>query len=82
MKYPLPKPTRAKLVRLFYELCLLPGVDGRILRGWADMVSTLLALKPGSRRRLEIADLELPWQPLWRVMQKELWPKKRIQSST
>lgn len=79
MRYPMPKSTRAKLVRLYYELALIPSIEVRTLRGWAEMLSRLLGNKPSVQRKLDPSDLELPWQPLWRVLQKELWPKKRIQ---
>ncbi|KAG6866845.1 hypothetical protein C0991_008781 [Blastosporella zonata] len=79
MRYPMAKSMRAKLVRLYYELALLPGLEPRVIRGWTDMFSRLLASKPGSKRKLESTDLELPWRTLWRALQKELWPKKRIQ---
>lgn len=79
MRYPMPKTTRAKLASLYYELSLIPGVEVRVIRGWAEMLARLLGNKPGVQRKLEPSDLELPWQPLWRVLQKELWPKKRIQ---
>ncbi|KAJ3576133.1 hypothetical protein NP233_g629 [Leucocoprinus birnbaumii] len=72
MRYQMPKTTRAKLVRFYYELCLLPGVDARSLRSWSDMISRLCNNKPGQKRKLESSDLELPWQPLWRVMQQDL----------
>ncbi|KAG6820769.1 hypothetical protein H0H93_012033 [Arthromyces matolae] len=70
------------LFRLYYELSLIPGVEPRVIRSWTDMMSRLLANKPGSKRKLETSDLQLPWQPLWRAMQKELWPKKRVQDPT
>ncbi|KAF8078288.1 hypothetical protein FPV67DRAFT_1663041 [Lyophyllum atratum] len=82
MRYPMHKSTRSKLVRLYYELSLIPGVEPRVTRSWTDMLSRLLASKPGSKRKLEPSDLELPWRPLWRVLQKELWPMKRIQDSS
>lgn len=82
MRYPMQKSTRAKLVRLYYELCLLPGMEPRVIRSWSDMLNRLLANKPGNRRKLEDSDLELPWLPLWRVLQKELWPKQRAQDSS
>ena len=82
MRYPMHKTTRAKLVRLYYELCLVPGVEPRVLRSWADMLSRLLASKPGLKRKLETTDLELPWKPLWRVLQKELWPKNSLEDSS
>jgi proteasome activator subunit 4 len=82
MRYPMPRATRAKLVRLYYELCLVPGLEPRVIRNWADMLSRLLSNKPGLKRKLESTDLELPWQPLWRVLQKELWPKKRLHENS
>ncbi|KAL0578024.1 Proteasome activator BLM10 [Marasmius crinis-equi] len=82
MRYPMKKSTRAKLVRLYYELCTLPGMDPRVTRSWADMVSRLLLSKAGSKRKLESSDLELPWRPLWRALKKELWPKKRIEDTS
>jgi proteasome activator subunit 4 len=82
MRYPMHKTTRAKLVRLYYELCLVPGVEPRVLRSWADMLSRLLANKPGLKRKLETIDLELPWQPLWHVLQKEIWPKGSLEDSS
>lgn len=82
MRYPIPKTTRAKLVRVYYELCLVPGVEPRVLRSWADMLSRLLGNKPGLKRKLESSDLELPWQPLWRILQKELWPKTSLDETS
>lgn len=79
MRYPVPVRIRAKLVRLYYELCVLPGIEPRLIRNWADMLSRLLAGKSDMRRKLEPGDLWLPWKPLWRVLQKELWLKTRFQ---
>jgi proteasome activator subunit 4 len=73
MRYPMVKSTLAKLVRFYYELCTLPGIDTRTLKSWSDMISRLCNNKPGQKRKLESSDLELSWKPLWRVMQKVLW---------
>ncbi|KAK7468647.1 Proteasome activator BLM10 [Stygiomarasmius scandens] len=82
MRYPMQKSTRAKLVRLYFELCLVPGVEPRVIRTWADMLSRLLANKSGSKRKLETTDLQLPWKPLWKALKKELWVKKRVQDTS
>ncbi|TFK41322.1 hypothetical protein BDQ12DRAFT_768249 [Crucibulum laeve] len=82
MRYPMPKTTRAKLVRFYYELCLLPGIEARVMRSWADMLSRLIANKQGVKRKLEASDLQLPWQPLWRILQKELRPREYVYDST
>ncbi|KAG9314593.1 hypothetical protein JVU11DRAFT_5396 [Chiua virens] len=76
LRYPMTTPTRAKLVTFYYELCLIPGLDVRVVRSWVDMISRLLG-KTG-KRRLESRDLRLPWSPLWQVLHKELFPKKRL----
>ncbi|KAJ6501707.1 hypothetical protein C8R47DRAFT_1108448 [Mycena vitilis] len=80
MRYPISKHIRAKLVRLYYELILLPGVEARTCRNWIHMFNRVLANKPGSRRKLDTTDLQLPWQPLWRIVKKELWPSGRKRS--
>lgn len=83
LQYPLPKPMRVTLAKLYYELVLIPGMDPRIIRGWADMLVKLLANKgPGSKRKLHLSDLQLQWQSLWRVLLKELFPKKRGSDSS
>ncbi|KAH9853059.1 ARM repeat-containing protein [Lenzites betulinus] len=82
MRYPMAKPVRAKLTRVYFELCLVPGIEPRVMRSWADMLSRLICNKPDSRRKLDTTDLQLPWKPLWRVLQKELWPKKRMHDSS
>ncbi|KAL0950801.1 hypothetical protein HGRIS_007566 [Hohenbuehelia grisea] len=82
LRYPMTKSTRAKLIKLYYELITLPGTEARIIRSWADMISRLIVNKQGLRPKLESADLTLDWQPLWRVLQKDLWPKKRLQESS
>ena len=73
---------RAKLVRLFYELSLLPGIEPRLIRSWVDDLARILANKGEGHRKIEPEDLQLPWRPLWRVLQKELWPKKRAYESS
>ena len=53
MRYPIPKTTRAKMARLYYELCLVPGLEPRVIRSWADMLSRLLSSKPDQKRKLD-----------------------------
>lgn len=76
MRYPMAISTRAKLVRVYYELCLVPGLDVRVIRSWVDMISRLIG-KTG-KRKLESSDLHLPWRSLWQLLYKEIFPKKRL----
>ncbi|KAJ7596682.1 hypothetical protein C8J56DRAFT_918063 [Mycena floridula] len=78
MRYPMAKSTRARLVRFYFELSILPGIEPRIIRSWTDMVSRLLSNKAGQKRKLDATDLQLPWKTLWRVLRTELWPKGGI----
>ncbi|KAF7320019.1 hypothetical protein MKEN_00785900 [Mycena kentingensis (nom. inval.)] len=75
LRYPISKPLRAKLAKFYFELILLPGIEARSVRSWVHMFNKVL--KPGVRRKLEPADLQLAWQPLWRLLKKELWPSGR-----
>jgi len=60
LRYPMQTTTRAKLVRLYYELCLIPGIEPCVLRSSENMLSRLLANKQGAKMKLESTDLELP----------------------
>jgi len=77
LRYPVSKSLRAKLVRLYYELALIPGIEPRISRAWVEMTRKLLAHKADGKKKLDASDLILPWKPLWRVVEKELWRKGR-----
>ncbi|KAL1690120.1 hypothetical protein GGG16DRAFT_125867 [Schizophyllum commune] len=78
LRYPLSKSIRAKLVKLYFELCLVPGIDARTIRSWADMLSRILG-KSSVKPKLSPEDLQLPWKPLWLCLKKEIWPQERTQ---
>ncbi|RPB23271.1 hypothetical protein L211DRAFT_809447 [Terfezia boudieri ATCC MYA-4762] len=65
LKFDLPRATRVKLVKLYYELSLAPGVDPNVSERFASLYSVLMKrkhyLRPGK-------DLILDW----RIMFKEL----------
>lgn len=73
LKYPVQRATRAKLARLYYHLTVLPGMEARIAEVTAKMCMTLL----DGKRRSSIADLVLPWRPLYTLLERELFPKQR-----
>lgn len=73
LKYPMKRTVRAKVARLYYELAVLPGMDPRIVEVAANTCMTLLA----NKKRIDINDLQLPWQPLYHLLEHELFPKKR-----
>lgn len=73
MRYPLPRTTRAALVKMYYELIVSPGSEPRLLRGWADMLGRLIPHKGGSRPKLLPSELQLDWKPLWLLLKKQVW---------
>ncbi|UZJ50775.1 hypothetical protein CBS101457_000095 [Exobasidium rhododendri] len=73
LKYPVQRATRAKLARLYYHIAVLPGMEPRISEATAKMCMSLLE----GKRRVSIADLVLPWRPLYTLLERELFPKQR-----
>ncbi|KAG8905939.1 hypothetical protein FRB99_007944 [Tulasnella sp. 403] len=77
LKYPLPRSLRASLARVYYELIFVPAMDPSFVQVFASTLRLLIGNKPGSRRKLELHELTLPWEPLWEVMEPEVWHRKR-----
>ncbi|QRW00399.1 proteasome activator complex subunit 4 [Ceratobasidium sp. AG-Ba] len=77
LKYPMPRKVRAKLAKLYYGLCILPGMEPNRYQEWADILSQLIYTKPGNKRRLELSELELDWFGLWERCRREIWPSQR-----
>ncbi|SNX83239.1 related to BLM10 - proteasome activator subunit [Melanopsichium pennsylvanicum] len=73
LKYPIVRNTRARLARLYYELAVLPGLNTRCVELAANMCITLIE----NKKKLDIKDLTLPWRPLYNILEKELFPKRR-----
>ncbi|KKA30624.1 hypothetical protein TD95_000850 [Thielaviopsis punctulata] len=76
LKFDMPRDQRAKLVRLYYELSLAPGIENPVADKFTRMIVGLTRqlhyLKPTT-------DLILPWRPIWReikalVLANELPP--------
>ncbi|EST07615.1 Protein of unknown function DUF3437 [Kalmanozyma brasiliensis GHG001] len=73
LKYPIVRKTRARLARLYYELAVLPGLTTRCVELAANMCITLIE----NKKKCDIRDLVLPWRPLYNILEKELFPKRR-----
>ncbi|KAG8722752.1 hypothetical protein FRC08_010362 [Ceratobasidium sp. 394] len=81
LKYPMPRKIRAHLAKLYYGLCILPGVEPNRYQEWADILSQLIYTKPGNKRRLELDELQLDWFSLWERCRYEIWPSQRAVDS-
>ncbi|KAM0751556.1 hypothetical protein T439DRAFT_300497 [Meredithblackwellia eburnea MCA 4105] len=73
LKYPMKREVRAKLSKLYFELSVLPGLDTRLVELSASMTMSLIE----SRKRIAISDMQLPWRPIYAILEKELFPKQR-----
>lgn len=73
LKFDLPRDTRIKLVKLYYELALAPGLDYLVAERFASMFMVLTKrkhyLRPGK-------DLVLDWRPLFRELKTFVLPSE------
>ncbi|KAF1363213.1 hypothetical protein EJ07DRAFT_104496 [Lizonia empirigonia] len=73
LKFDLPRSTRVKLVNLYYELALAPGLDYLVAERFASMFMVLTKrkhyLRPGK-------DLVLDWRPLYRELKLFVMPSE------
>ncbi|KAH8811993.1 hypothetical protein F5884DRAFT_855306 [Xylogone sp. PMI_703] len=71
LKFEITRTLRVKLVKLYYMLCLAPGLDWAAIDRFESMFYTLTKkkhyLKPG-------VDLVLDWRPLWKEMKSLVLP--------
>ncbi|KAF1991962.1 hypothetical protein K402DRAFT_321545 [Aulographum hederae CBS 113979] len=79
LKFDMPRETRIKLVNLYYELALAPGLDYLLAERFASMFMTLLKrkhyIRPGK-------DLILDWRPLFRELKLFVLPSEAGAGST
>lgn len=61
-----------------YEICVLPGLEARLVDLACNTLFTLLE----SKKRIDITDVVLPWRPLYDLLERELYPKQRKTGTT
>ncbi|KIW73322.1 hypothetical protein PV04_01453 [Phialophora macrospora] len=73
LKFDPTKEQRVKLVQLYYELALAPGIDPAVSERFASMFMLLIKKKHYLRPR---EDLTLDWRPLYREMKVFVLPSE------
>ncbi|EMD68003.1 hypothetical protein COCSADRAFT_107963 [Bipolaris sorokiniana ND90Pr] len=73
LKFDLPRSTRVKLVNLYYELALAPGLDYLVAERFASMFMVLTKRKHYLRPGI---DLILDWRPLYRELKMFVLPSE------
>ena len=80
LKFDPTKAQRVKLVKLYYELALAPGIDPSVAERFSSMFMLLTKRKHYLR---PVRDLVLDWRPLWREIKFFVLPNESgaLQSS-
>ena len=73
LKFDPTKAQRVKLVKLYYELCLAPGIDAGVAERFSSMFMVLTKRKHYLR---PMKDLVLDWRPLWREIKFFVLPNE------
>ncbi|KAL1919118.1 uncharacterized protein VTP21DRAFT_2500 [Calcarisporiella thermophila] len=71
LKHLPPRPVRAQLARLLYELATTPGVDPPVVQIFANACARLIK----NKKRLGQSDLTLPWKPLYTAIEHLFFKK-------
>lgn len=73
LKYPIPKPKRIALARVYFDLCVTPGMPLHVVNTCLDTLNSLLR----SKKKMSVDDLRLPWKPIYHVLSKDLFLSRR-----
>ena len=73
LKYPIPKEKRIAIIKLYLEIAVTPGMPMKVMSVAAEGVNFLTR----SKRKLSIDDLRLPWKPIYKIVEKELFLCRR-----
>ncbi|KAG8998807.1 hypothetical protein FRB90_012229 [Tulasnella sp. 427] len=73
LKYPIPKPKRIALAKLYFGLCVTPGMPLHVVNTSLDTLNFLLR----SKKKLSVDDMRLPWKPIYHILSKDLFLSRR-----
>ncbi|KAH7923993.1 hypothetical protein BV22DRAFT_1196262 [Leucogyrophana mollusca] len=73
LKYPIPKEKRIRLAKLYFHVSTTPGMPTQAMAVCADGLSNLTR----SKKKLSIDDMRLPWKPVYNILVKDLFLKRR-----
>ncbi len=73
LKYPMPKKKRIGLMKIYFEIAVMPGLPAQIMAVAADGLNSLAQ----SKKKVSIEDVRLPWKPIYNRLSKELFLCRR-----
>ena len=62
-----------KLAKLYFHVSTTPGMPTQIVATCADGIKWLTR----SKKKLSIKDMRLPWRPIYDLLSKDLFLKRR-----
>lgn len=73
LKYPIPKQKRIAIAKLYFHVCTTPGMPNHVVATGCDALNLLTR----SKKKLTIDDMRLPWKPIFKILSKDLFLKRR-----
>ncbi|KAG9025662.1 hypothetical protein FRB95_009933 [Tulasnella sp. JGI-2019a] len=73
LKHSIPKEKRIALARVYFNICVVPGMPLHVVNSASDTLQVLIR----SKKKLSVDDLRLPWKPLWNMLSKDLFLSRR-----
>lgn len=73
LKYPIPKLKRVALAKIYFDLCVTPGMPLHVVNTCLDTLGSLIR----SKKKVSVDDLRLPWKPLYHILSKDLFLSRR-----
>lgn len=78
LKYRLPRPLRAQLARLLFELAVMPKLDTFL----TDLAASCCIRLLRPKHEIDGSDLQLPWRALYEALEREVFHKQRKMSTS
>lgn len=78
LKYRMPRPLRAQLARLLFELAVMPKLDTFL----TDLAATCCIRLLRPKDEMDQEDLQLPWRTLYEALEREVFHKQRKVSTS
>ncbi|KAG8874746.1 hypothetical protein FRB97_005668 [Tulasnella sp. 331] len=73
LKHPIPKEKRIAIARVYFNICVVPGMPLHVVTAASDTLQVLIR----SKKKLTVEDMRLPWKPIWDILSKDFFLSRR-----
>ncbi|KAG8908485.1 hypothetical protein FRB99_005843 [Tulasnella sp. 403] len=73
LKYPIPKEKRISIAKVYFNICVTPGMPLHVVGTCLETLNALIR----SKKKLTVDDMRLPWKPIYRILSKDLFLTRR-----